>query len=450
MKVIIAIAALLLLFLILQCWNPPIDKPPVTGKPEAPPEVTAILDRACADCHSNENRLHWYDKIAPVSWLVNADIREARSRYNLSTWDSLKPADRQGELWEMVNMIIDGKMPLGSYLAIHRDARVSPQEVEVLKRYLAGLDRYKVGDTMLIAAADREFAAASAAELAAAGASAAGAPAGSHGTVGTASHGSLSAADGVRYIDGFSDWQVISTTNRFDNHSIRIVFGNALVAKAIRDGQVHSFPDGSAIVKAVWNSIEDANGHVRPGTVNSIQIMIKDEKRFPKTQGWGFAKFNGVKLVPYGADAAFNTTCFNCHKMAGDFGYVFNIPPTGEMFDAGGLKVITSFADNGPQTMSTLYGNAIARRAAFAGAVGASSDGPIHGLAPGAVYTLVTWKQVKNTYWYGSQINGPLLSVERVSISADSAVDYKVLKGVVPNASSRLDVIVRQRASVLP
>ena len=79
MKVIIAIAFLLLLFLILQCWNPQIDKPPVTGKLEAPPEVTAILDRACADCHSNENRLHWYDEIAPASSWKQAARNEALS-----------------------------------------------------------------------------------------------------------------------------------------------------------------------------------------------------------------------------------------------------------------------------------------------------------------------------------------------------------------------------------
>jgi len=434
MKVIVSIAVLLLLFFVLQCWNPPIDGPAVTGGLQAPPEVMAILDRACADCHSNANRLHWYDKIAPASWLVNADIREARTRYNLSTWDSLKPGEQQAELWEMVNMIIDGKMPPGVYAFMHPGAKVSPVEVEMLKKYLASLDRFKRGDTASIAAADREFAASAAGRAA----------------------GEPVAADGVRYIDGFADWQVISTTNRFDNHSIRIIFGNAPVVQAIKDGQVRSFPDGSVLVKAVWNSIEDAEGHVRPGTVNSIQIMIKDEKRFPKTAGWGFAKFNGIKLVPCGADATFNTTCFNCHKMAGDFGYVFNIPPTRELFDAGEQRVITSFADNRQQTMSTLYGNGSARRAAVAG-VGAQLSHDA-GLVPGAIYTLVTWGQVKNTYWYGSQINGPLLSIERVSVSPDSAIDYKVLRGTVrgdsvrqvTDTSSRVKLILGRRASVLP
>ena len=471
MKVIIGIAVLLLVFLVLQCWNPRIDQPSVTGRLQAPPEVAAILDRACADCHSNVNRLHWYDKIAPASWLVNADIRKARSRYNLSTWDSLKPADAQGELWEMVNMIINGKMPLGIYTAIHRNARVTPQEVEVLKAYLTSLDHFKQGDTASIAAAEREFveyavgmgdsAASVAAGPAASGLagtrSAAGRFAAGMGA-GTAaprrSHAGLAAADGVHYIDDFSDWQVISTTNRFDNHSIRIVFGNALVVKAIRDGRVRSFPDGSAIVKAVWNSIEDENGHIRPGTVNSIQLMVKDEKRFPETEGWGFAKFNGIKLMPYGTNAAFNTTCFNCHKMASDFGYVFNIPPTRELFDAGDLRVITSFADDRQQTMSTLYGNEPARRAALAGGSLAAAAA----FVPGASYTLVTWKQVKNTYWYGSLINGSLLSVERVSLSPKSAALYELLKGAVPadptghgaDRQSRLALIVGQRASVWP
>jgi len=142
--------------------------------------------------------------------------------------------------------------------------------------------------------------------------------------------------------------------------------------------------------------------------------------------------------------------------MAGDFGYVFNIPPTRELFDAGEQRVITSFADNRQQTMSTLYGNGSARRAAVAG-VGAQRSHDA-GLVPGAIYTLVTWGQVKNTYWYGSQINGPLLSIERVSVSPDSAIDYKVLRGTVrgdsarqvTDTSSRVKLILGRRASVLP
>lgn len=435
MKVKISIAVILLLFVGLQFCNQPLSRPPVTGKIQGPSEVIAILDRACADCHSNENRLHWYDKLAPASWLVNADIRRARGRFNLSTWDSLAPAEQQAKWWEMLNMMINGQMPLGSYLAIHRGARITAKELAVLKEYLKTFDHYKMGDTALVAAADREYAVCMVRDS------------GMSRAAGNDRHSTLVAVDGVRYESDFTRWQVISTTNRFDNHSIRVVYANDLAVKAIRDGRVQSFPEGAVIVKAVWNSIEDTAGHVRPGSVNSIQLMVKDSRRFPATKGWGFAKFNGFGLAPYGADARFNTTCFNCHTMASAFGYVFNIPPKRVLFDAAGQGVITSFADNRQQLISTLYGNAAAQGAARGGV-----------RVPGAAYTLVTWTQVKNTYWYGSLINGSLVSVERVFILPDSRVDYEVSNGCVPadnkgnesDRQSRIDLILGLRPSVFP
>jgi hypothetical protein len=133
--------------------------------------------------------------------------------------------------------------------------------------------------------------------------------------------------------------------------------------------------------------------------------MIKDSKRFPDSKGWGFAKFNGIGLKPYGSTAAFNTTCFNCHKAASNNDYVFNLPlDRGNMFDAGGLKVVTSFANRANQTMSVLYGGS------------------------GNVYKLVTFRQADNKYWYGSYISGPVLHIA----TADSPVLHSHRPSVFP------------------
>jgi hypothetical protein len=49
------------------------------------PEVAAILKRSCADCHSNQTIWPWYSYVAPVSWLVERDVRRGRDHMNLST-----------------------------------------------------------------------------------------------------------------------------------------------------------------------------------------------------------------------------------------------------------------------------------------------------------------------------------------------------------------------------
>jgi hypothetical protein len=304
-RVRLVIATLILFVFVMQFIGKPVENQPVTASIKAPAAVADILRRACFDCHSNEIKLSWYDKIAPVSWLVKADITEARSRFNFSTWDTLSAADQQGRLWEMVNMVLTGKMPLPTYTTVHAKARLSTEDISVLKKYVLDLSPAKYHDSTIIHEADREF---------------------NHFQQQRTTTPVPVAANGVAYIPDYQDWQVISTTNRFDNHSIRIVYGNATAVKAIKANRINPFPGGSTIVKVVWNSIEEPNGDILPGSLNSVQIMTKDEKRFADSKGWGFAKFNGINLKPYGNTPLFNTTCFNCHKAASRNDYVFNLP----------------------------------------------------------------------------------------------------------------------------
>lgn len=305
-KWVIAISTLLLLVVGLQFVKQPVQNAPTTHPIKAPAEVTNILKRACYDCHSNETKLSWYDKVAPISWLVNKDVTTARSRFNFSTWDTLTHADQQSRVWEMVNMVLTNKMPLSTYATMHPQSRLSNKEVSILKTYANSLSPAKYHDTTVVNERDWEF---------------------EHFKLKpVAATRNLVAANGVKYIPDYQNWQVISTTNRFDNHSIRVVYGNAITVRAIEENHINPFPNGATIVKVVWNNIEEKNGDINPGSLSSVQIMTKDDQKFPDSKGWGFAKFNSINLKPYGNTAAFNTTCFNCHKAASDNGYVFNIP----------------------------------------------------------------------------------------------------------------------------
>ena len=290
----------------IQFIQPTLSNPNTTHPIQAPEEVKKILERSCYDCHSNETKLGWLNRVAPVSWLVSKDIQTARSRFNFSTWDTLSKADQQSLVWEMVNMIQDGKMPLPSYAATHPSSRLSPKEIDVLKNYARSLSPPLFHDSAIIEKADAEY--------------------GRFMEKSSTLEKLPETINGIKYIKDFRNWQVIGTTNRFDNHSIRVLYGNEIAVAAIRRNRIKPWPEGSTIVKVVWNSIEEENGDILPGSLNSVQIMTKDNARFPDTEGWGFAKFNGVNLKPYGQTILFNTTCFNCHKAASENGYVFNIP----------------------------------------------------------------------------------------------------------------------------
>src|SRR5512144_3173408 len=98
----------------------PVDRsnPPVQVEVPAPPEVRAVLRRACYDCHSNETVWPWYSRVAPVAWLVARDVREGREELNFSTWDRYATKQQVKKLKESWEEIAEGEMPPYYYLPV--------------------------------------------------------------------------------------------------------------------------------------------------------------------------------------------------------------------------------------------------------------------------------------------------------------------------------------------
>ena len=103
---------------------------------EASPEVKAILEKACDDCHTNETRWPWYSRIAPVSWLVARDVVKGRARFNMSEWgdyDAEEKAIDKETAWEEIE---EGEMPPWFYYPTHPDALLSDAELATLRAWL--------------------------------------------------------------------------------------------------------------------------------------------------------------------------------------------------------------------------------------------------------------------------------------------------------------------------
>lgn len=95
------------------------------------PQVAAILDRSCMDCHSNKTRWPWYSNVVPASWFLVGHIGHARRRMNLTDWpDKVKVQDNN--LMMMCNEVRHGDMPIGSYTWIHRSAKLSAEDVQAI------------------------------------------------------------------------------------------------------------------------------------------------------------------------------------------------------------------------------------------------------------------------------------------------------------------------------
>ncbi|XHR94376.1 heme-binding domain-containing protein [Mucilaginibacter sp. UC70_90] len=294
-------------FLCIQFVRPDVPNPPVTGDLEVPADVKAIIQRACYDCHSNNTNLRWYDKIVPIYWGVASHIKQGRADLNFSEWNKLAPADQKGKLWESVNQIIAGAMPLPGYTAVHTGAKVSAADLAVLKNYLASMVHSKPADTTVINAADRQY---------------------QYWQKNKTAVSKLpTAANGISYIPDYKNWQPISTTERFDNNTLRVIFGNDIAVKAIKENKIHPWPNGAIFAKVAWTQLQDKDGATHTGEFKQVEYMIKDDKKYASTYGWGWARFKTPKMVPYGgSNVMFTTECMNCHKPMAAEDFVFTQP----------------------------------------------------------------------------------------------------------------------------
>jgi hypothetical protein len=117
----------LIVLVALQVFRPGIPAKPATAELQAPPAVKQVFEKDCYSCHSDERRLSWFDQIVPAYWLVRHDILTARGHLNFSTLGAKPAAAQKATLYEAVNMVQLGAMPLPQFLKLHSEARVTPR-----------------------------------------------------------------------------------------------------------------------------------------------------------------------------------------------------------------------------------------------------------------------------------------------------------------------------------
>ncbi len=394
-----------ILFVALQLVRPSIPTRAATAEIQASPAVKKILEKDCYSCHSDEKRLAWFDRIVPAYWLVRHDILVAREHLNFSTLGSKPAAAQRATLFEAVNMMQLGAMPLPQFVALHRDAKVTPEELAMLKAYLAPWSQPP--------------------------APAASTPAPKAEAPARVSLASIPAElNGLPFEADFEGWKPISTTDRGDNNTFRLILGNDIAVKAAASGNISPWPDGARLAKIAWQQELGADGLVYPGQFVQVEFMVKDARRYKDTEGWGWGRWRGLDVKPYGGDAHFVNECTGCHLPVRGDDYVYTLPVTAAK--AGGAEVvnnnaadlpaslpyqplawsaITLYVDPATRTTATLYGNEAAM-----GAVKNRGETPAY--PAGSVLALVTWGQREDPHWFGARIPDKPLTVEFVQFTA--------------------------------
>jgi len=113
--------------------NPQVDESQtIFARTQMTPEVSAILDRSCRDCHSNKTVWPWYTNVAPISWWLSNHVNDGRKDLNISEWGRLDQDRQDRKLRQICDEVSDNMMPLSSYLPMHPQARLSEQDKKIL------------------------------------------------------------------------------------------------------------------------------------------------------------------------------------------------------------------------------------------------------------------------------------------------------------------------------
>jgi Cytochrome P460 len=116
---------------------------------------------------------------------------------------------------------------------------------------------------------------------------------------------------GVVIPDGYRQWELIAPAlEAAPLNELHAVVGNKEAIDAYQKDAV-PFPDGTILVKLAWKQTQsEFKSASVPGTPTTVQVMIKDSKKYTATGGWGFGRFVNGKPV----DEAQHQTCFACHE----------------------------------------------------------------------------------------------------------------------------------------
>lgn len=108
---------------------------PLLDGAEVPSPVMGIVSRSCQNCHSEKTEWPFYSRFAPMSWMIEKDVSEARNHMNLSQWNEYDTDRRQELLSKIGSNVRNHRMPLPRYLLLHPEARLSDAEADQIYQW---------------------------------------------------------------------------------------------------------------------------------------------------------------------------------------------------------------------------------------------------------------------------------------------------------------------------
>lgn len=144
----------------------------------------------------------------------------------------------------------------------------------------------------------------------------------------------LTSPNGIAFAEfkGYDAWQLMAPSQTDD--VIKAILGNPAMIAASAAGfpaNGQPVPDGAVMAKVAWSNEDNPllpGAAMVPGGLRKVQFMIKDARRFPDTDGWGYADFTwdaaaGTFTAVGTGPAWAKASCHQCHTRVRSRDFVF-------------------------------------------------------------------------------------------------------------------------------
>lgn len=134
---------------------------------------------------------------------------------------------------------------------------------------------------------------------------------------------------------GYETWQDVAVS--VTESSVKAILANPIMIKAFQEGipgNGKPFPEGSRIVKIEWikkkNPLSPYSVEI-PDYLKNVDLIVKDSKRFPQTNGWAYAQFTydpaSDTFKPSTLSATGHECGYACHTIMKAHDYIFTAYP---------------------------------------------------------------------------------------------------------------------------
>jgi hypothetical protein len=137
------------------------------------------------------------------------------------------------------------------------------------------------------------------------------------------------------YAEFEKKWKLVTVRFRKDTGELRFTYANPVawshMMLRLNEKTTAPYPKGAVFAKTGIATHEDElfPSSAVPRGVRRFQLMVRDDKKYAQTDGWGYALFTEDKQPAPGSSKQTALACAACHKAVLERDFIFSLPMAG-------------------------------------------------------------------------------------------------------------------------